>query len=116
MSLCFSSSKNDDTREIFSAYPDLFIQNINCNITEDKFSENAQMIFRSCGVDVCGFDTFTSKYWGKKCNKCMCYFHFQLSIDELTDEKSLITITLVTGKTGELTKISKQLIEIIKIL
>ena len=111
MSLCYNPSKNDDTRETFSAYPTLFTQNINCNITENKFAENATMIFRSCGVDVCGFNTFTNKYWGKKNNKCMCYFHFELSIKEVIDEQSIITITLVTGKNEELTKISRQLNE-----
>lgn len=110
MSLCYTSSKND-THETFSAYPGLFVQNLICNINENKFAENVKMIFRSCDVDVCGFNTFTNKYWGKKNNKCVCYFHFELSIKEVIDEQSIITITLVTGKNHEVTRLLKQITE-----
>jgi len=112
MSLCYGS-KNDEC-ESFSVYPSLFTQSINLNINENEFTDNSQTIFRSCGVDVCGFNTVTNKYWGKKSNKCVCYFYFQLSINEIneiTDEKSMITITLIAGKKEEVTKLLLQLTE-----
>ena len=113
MSLCYSSKNDDDTRETFSVYPPLFTQSINFNINETEFADNSHTIFRSCGGDVSGFNTFTNKYWGKKSNKCMCYFHFQLSVNEITDEKSIITITLISGKKEEVTKLLGQLTDVL---
>jgi hypothetical protein len=43
----------------------------------------------------------------------MCYFHFQLSVNEITDEKSIITITLISGKKDEVTKLLGQLTDVL---
>jgi hypothetical protein len=43
----------------------------------------------------------------------MCYFHFQLSVNEITDEKSIITITLISGKKEEVTKLLGQLTDVL---
>lgn len=71
---------------------------IECNISANKISDVITVILMNyCKVDTCGYNKSDDEYWGKKTKKNICELYFHISIKNLGENYSVITIIPTIG-------------------
>lgn len=80
------------------------------------FTNNINIIFNTCDINVYGFNNSNDEYWGKKMVSNICIFHFTLSIIDMEDGTSQLKLTMLHGKKEEIKKLINKFLAIAKLI
>ena len=89
---------------------------IHCNIDKIRISDIMNTILINyCKVDVCGYNSETDEYWGKKFKNRFCDLHFSISILNAGSNGTTVVIKVATGSNKTVDLLLGNIMDVIKL-
>ena len=89
---------------------------IECDISANKICDVINVILMNyCKVDTCGYNKSDDEYWGKKNKKNICELYFHISIKNLGENNSVITIIPTIGTQQKINELCMIISEVVSV-